>query len=225
MIVAALCWYDEPVELLDRCVRSLAGVADELVALDGRWRLYGEQDDPWMSPLEQTRTIDAAAREAGIVAHLVQPSGLWDSQVVKRDALMELATRRLGEWIFVIDGDEYVDRHDQAGLDRLLAETQFDVVEVEGRHVGRHVRQHPRPMRRLFRTGRGVRVQNWHNGYRASDGAWLHGPGRTVKREQAADAGEFIGIVNDRDGRGRRREIARQTYYRRRAENKIEVAA
>ena len=63
-IAAALAWYDEPPAFLDRCARSLAGVVDELVALDGAWRL--QPDGQPYSPYEQVDSLRAACADVGL---------------------------------------------------------------------------------------------------------------------------------------------------------------
>ena len=40
IVTAALCWWNELPEDLERCVRGVANVADRVVALDGAYRRY-----------------------------------------------------------------------------------------------------------------------------------------------------------------------------------------
>lgn len=223
MIAAALSWFDEPGETLERCVRSLAGVADVIVALDGRWLLYPGPEV--VSPLEQGEALHAAAAEAGIpVVDATCPAGRpWDSQMAKRSTLMRLAAE-LAPWTLVIDADESVDA-DPAALTDALRDTSLDVAEVTLVKAGAGVFDtRPRPRRRLYRASAGVRVELGHNGYRAADGRWLNGDPEHVELEPAADVTAHLRITHDLDAHPPARREKADVYYRLRRRMEAEWA-
>lgn len=209
-VAACLCWFDETPETLARCVSSLAGVADRVVALDGPWEHYPHESVS--SPREQHDAIrEAAGAVGGFESVTVMPARrAWRSQVAKRAAVLELARMVGSDWVFVVDADEHVELCDTDVFRARLAATERDVCEVGLRTYGEGVRStRPVPARRLFRASTGVTVDVAHNGYLTADGRWLHGDGRHIKRETAADLSDVISIAHDRDARTAARQHAR----------------
>lgn len=215
-IIAALCWFDERPEILARCVSSLAGVVDSVVALDGPWEGF-PAEGLLRSPDEQSAAIDAAADAAGLPLRAGHGAEAWPSQVAKRSELMRVAALA-GDWILVVDADEYVERCDPEALRRVLAETEHDVAEARMRNAGQGVRNISAfGKRRLFRSASGVTLERAHNGYRAADGRWLYGDRRHVDLAPAADVSGYLELVNDVSARPRRRADAAAVYYQARA--------
>lgn len=180
-IVACLAWYDEPPEFLYRCVRSLAGVADYLVAFDGAWKHFPTRGWNALSDKAEHDAIGQACDDARLQYEITRPfTGTWKSQVAKRDALM-LRAGRFGDWLFVIDGDEYVESF--GNLTREQSETDLDVGTVECSELrpGATGPSPWSPIRRVYRAP--VRVEGGHHGYRTADGRWLHGDPSKVKLE------------------------------------------
>jgi len=170
-IAAALCWFDEPPETLRRCVSSLAGVADVVVALDGRWKVYPGPAN--ISLLEQAEAIHEAAAAIGIpvVDESCRATQPWPSQIEKRAALMRLAAEH-GHWTFVVDADEYVAEASSVELRAALQDTACDVAEVAIAATGRGVFDaRPHPRRRIYRSSAAVGLERGHNGYRAAAGS------------------------------------------------------
>lgn len=219
-VTAVLAWFDESPETLDRCVRSLAGVADRLVALDGPWEHFPHESAS--SPRVQHDAIMSAA--ASLESVTVMPSNRpWRSQVAKRAALLELARIVGSDWLLVIDADEHVERCDGGLLRERLASTGRDVCKVGFRTYGAGVKNHrPVAIRRLYRESTGVTVDVAHNGYRTSDGRWLHGDGRHVRRELADDLSDVIAVAHDRDARSVERQKARVEFIDERRRLKFE---
>jgi len=214
-IVAALAWYQEPVAFLDRCVRSLAGVVDAIVAVDGPWRLF--EGGPW-SPLEQAETIIRAARDVGIDADVHGPGAPFESQVAKRAFLMDRAGRH-GDWVFVIDGDEYVAHADPEIVRSELETTDclLAAVEVTNLHRGEMMPGVPPKgglKRRIYRAG--TTVVTVHSGYTYDGHPLLAGEG-------AVDLREHLRLEHDNCNRGSaRNQLAREYRVRRSAEG-VEV--
>lgn len=216
-IAAALCWFDEESDALERCASSLAGVADVLVALDGRWMLFPHERSS--SPIEQVVALRRAAESAGVqyVAETALYAGLWPSQVAKRAALMRIA-RDQADWVLVIDADESIESCDVDELRSALDTTELDVARVKTHRIGDGVRTQFGNPRRLYRSSTGVTVERVHNGYRAADGRWLNGDPAYVDLEPELDVMEILtlqhvvtrGSVRDRLDReysmARRRE-------------------
>lgn len=109
-ITAALCWYDEPREHLERVVASVAPLVGEIVAFDGAWN--GFPCDVPMSGGKPRLALARAATRAGIaLGYASQP---WASQSAKRTALYRAASED-ADWVLVIDADEELrcdDPHD-----------------------------------------------------------------------------------------------------------------
>ena len=99
-ITAALCWYDEPIETLERCVRSVAVVADRIVAYDGAYARW--PGAKVRSNAKQAAAIRRAAK--GMECEVVIPKRLWAGQVEKRAALMAQAAKG-SDWVLFVDAD------------------------------------------------------------------------------------------------------------------------
>jgi hypothetical protein len=185
-VCAALAWYDEPDSFLDRCVRSLVGVADHLVALDGPW--HGFPGLPY-SGAGNYDAIRSAASAIGVplaFGNLVQQLrgvASWESQVVKRSTLMAICDDLSADWIFVIDGDEFVHEASTDATRAALEAADTDVGTVVCQHItGQQADRFSAPIRRFYRAG--TRIETAHNGYRRA-GRWLHGDPSYVKLERA----------------------------------------
>lgn len=229
IVTAALAWYDEPVEFLDRCVRSLAPFCDRLVALDGRWEHFGdEQDAPAMSPPAQADVIRRAAADIALPTRVIINPYTWSSQVAKRDHLM-LEAQLDSDWILVIDGDEHLAGANQPRaremLDPLLAHTPVteDVCEITLRPMNRtwpysELPENAVPVRRVMRAGTRVPGPT-HFAYRYRD-HWLNGdtahvtiaPARTLPLE----------LFHDNNARPEYRRRQAKGYRRSRRELSLE---
>jgi hypothetical protein len=221
-IAALLCWFDEPVEMLDRCVRSLSGVADEVLAVDGRWELFPGEE--WRSPLEQRDAILDAARDVDLVAFVAQPSEAYESQMVKRAIMFNFARFRRADWALIMDADNHVVDCDGEALRAVLAATDRDVASsvVEGVRNGRSYRT---AVRRFYRMVPGLTVDRAHNGYRTGDGRWLLGDHAYVSLEPALDLRELLTIAHDDSPRSERRDAARREYRASRQLARVEAWA
>jgi hypothetical protein len=220
-IVACLAWYAEPPAFLHRCVTSLVGICDKIIAYDGAWDLFPH--DHHLSPPGQARAIIEAAEAIGIGYASYKPHEKWASQVAKRAALMEDAAN-YGDWLFVIDGDEYVADGDGHGLRKALAETPCDVAQVMCvRTTGCEAVNIPGRIRRLYRASTGVTVEQAHNGYRTADGRWLHGDGAHARLEPACDTSGFVTLHHERLNRGEERNRAAMGYRLNRNATQVEA--
>lgn len=211
LVCACLAWYDETPETLELLVTSLAGVADVLVALDGRWD--GMPGDTARSSADEARAIRSAGKGAGVKVHVSAAGAPFASQVAKRAKLMAAGARTGAEWLLVIDGDESVTCPDPEAFRSALDELDGDVAQVTMHIAGRMARQIDRGVRRLYRAATGVTVEVAHNGYRTSDGRWLHGDSLAVTLEPAATELEPLLTVNHHiDARSRNRSKAAASY-------------
>lgn len=217
-IAAALCWYWEPVQFLERLVASLAGVVDELVALDGPWEHFAHRE--LASPSEQRDALAGAAERCGLPLLAMGGDELWETQVAKRSHLYSLVAER-ADWLLVIDGDEYV--VEERGLRAALEATERDVGIVHNTRVrGRELKLLERTPRRVFRTTNGLQVREAHNGVVTDDGRWLAGP-RRVQKEQAVDLTAHLRLRHEAMSRGTNRNQWARDYYAVRARRRIEV--
>lgn len=210
VICAALAWYDEPVEFLDRCVRSLAGVVDEIVALDGRWEEH--PGETHLSSDAEYDAIEQAAHAAGINCDTLSPGRPYVSQVDKRIELMETASGD-ADWILVIDGDEYVSAANPMLLRATLTQTHLEVGYVGFKNLHRGEIMPGIPLnaglnRRLFRAG--TTLKTVHSGY-MRDGRNL------LVSEDAVDLRHCLSLEHDNVNRGHIRNEAARTYRRNRS--------
>lgn len=165
-ITAALAWYAESSRFLERCVLSLHGLVDHVVAVDGAWQHFPTGGLLLASASEQ-RAIRRAAYNISASVEIHAPLGVWDSQVHKRDMLMRWAGDRT-DWIFVIDADEWISRCDTETVRAELAAAEVNVaaVEVTNLHQGEELPgYHPQGAlkRRFYRPGTTVEIV--HSGY------------------------------------------------------------
>lgn len=102
IVTAALAWFDEPLHELDGCVRSLATVADRLVAVDGGYSRF--PGAAVSSAPEQAEVIRAAAADVGLDVSVVVPGRVWAGQCEKRSHMMRWAADG-SDWVAVVDAD------------------------------------------------------------------------------------------------------------------------
>lgn len=128
-ITLMLAWFDEPEEMLHRCVTSAGVIADRVVAADGAYKLVADRAPT--SPASQRRAIERAATEAGLDVDFL-PARLWEGQVQKRDALLRAATRGGGEDDFVMPIDaDWVLHGDRQAVRRELAAATAEQFRVQ----------------------------------------------------------------------------------------------
>lgn len=219
-IAAALAWYDESIDFLDRCVWSLRGLVDELVALDGAWNLFPGASP--RSPYGQRWAIQSAALDADLRFRVIEPTGVFESQVAKRTELMRLAGQ-YADWILVIDSDEYVTHADAATIREQLeaapADTVVGSVEITNLHNGETIPgYHPQGglKRRLYRAG--TSVEKVHTGY-TFDGRWLY------DSDPCVDLTEHLQLEHDFCNRGHDRNERSRGYRVNRERERVEVWA
>ena len=102
IVTAALAWFDEPLEQLDECVRSLPVIADRLVAVDGGYSRYPGAKPK--SPVSQAAQIRATAKDVGLDVVIHTPNKLWAGQVEKRSFLLQQAAKG-SDWFVPVDAD------------------------------------------------------------------------------------------------------------------------
>lgn len=107
-VYAMLSWYDEPIERLERAIKSAAGAATHLVAVDGRYEAY-MPDAPATSDPVQHAAVKALTREAGIeLVEVFVPPVPWVNQAAKRTYALRAAEEHgtlWQDWCFWLDAD------------------------------------------------------------------------------------------------------------------------
>jgi|WetSurMetagenome_2_1015567.scaffolds.fasta_scaffold01762_6 hypothetical protein len=126
-ITAALSWWNEKPEDLDRCVRSVANAADRIVAVDGAYRRY--PGGTVLSDPAQASAIREAALAVGIDCLIVEPTMLWAGALEKRTYAMATAAIE-SDWVCIVDAD-YVIVADKEAVKAELAQVREDVVATK----------------------------------------------------------------------------------------------
>lgn len=229
-ITACLCWYDETVELIEQCVSSIAGVVDEIVAFDGRWELHpapktGEGDIVHSALFQQFALVEAAHNAGLPLVRETARMEPWASQVDKRSALLRCAIDNGADWLFVIDADEWVESAYANGMRRALESTGADVAAIDFQMFTDGQRGARYPIRRFYRAATGVDIYTAHNGYRTTDGRWLHGDTSYVTLEHAEDLSDHITLAEDSRSRPLARQLAKRSYRRARGIERVEAWA
>lgn len=225
-IVAGLCWFDEPLEFLDRLVRSLRGHVDELVAVDGAWRGY--PDATPTSAREQRDVIRLAAAESDLHVRILTPNRVWESQIEKRQRLFDLAIKeRHGDWVMVVDGDFIVAECDDDALRKSLTLTGLDVAMVMIRPLNQswpycEMPTHAAPHRMIWRGHPGLTMEHLHYGIRIGN-RWLHGDTAHVNVEPALDLSRIVVFDHDNMNRPKHRNDAMRAYRQTRFEERLET--
>lgn len=129
IVTAALCYYDDDLELLDRCLRSLPVVADKVVVVDGRYGRYMPGASP-TSPRAHHAFIRDTCRELALPLILDVPSKPWAGQVEKRSHLLALAAKGT-DWIVGADADHVLHGVRQSVREELAAVEVEDTVDVD----------------------------------------------------------------------------------------------
>lgn len=136
-VTACLSWYDEDPDMLRKMVASLpkAGVT-RLVAVDGRYRLFGAADHGgFRSTPEEHVALWETCKAVGIELVTDIPQSEYPTEREKRQRLFSLAESyaERGDWLLWIDGDEtvgdWLDPDDRTLSDHLRT-TSKDVAEV-----------------------------------------------------------------------------------------------
>lgn len=125
-ITALLSWYDEPVELLEKCVRSLRGFCDRLIAVDGAYEFTPTHEQ--RSPIEQGDIIWDAAVKVGLEVEVFEAWCVWKGQIAKRQYLFDMAID--ADWVLIHDADHQL-RGDPQRFRGFLAGLPDDVVAVD----------------------------------------------------------------------------------------------
>lgn len=217
-IIAQVCWFDEPVESLERCIASIEGLCTKAVFLDGRYRSFPGLYST--SHPDQYEAILAACGRSNIELSL--PLGQeWESQCEKRTIMWNLA-EQIGtvgyDYTLIIDADEYIDKIDVTRVRQTLAYGDYDtaMIAVNTTRGSRYetslagvqppsnsYSQHGRGNPRLMKLYPGVVVGPVHHGHYSvnlgSRRLTLRDRGDTPGYEQArtVDMTSFFEIVND----------------------------
>lgn len=200
IVTAALCWFDEPLQQLEDCIRGLPTVADRVVAVDGGYARY--PDTAAASPAEQAAVIRETAADVGLDCIIHVPDTVWAGQVAKRSFTLQLATEDAdwrSDWFMAVDADHIWTgprelirkelRMTHAHTDGLLVDMYTPsnnsrpiAVSAAGAWHAKHAGQLKSPQR-IFRSHPGVRVERYHWWYSALKGnqrVWLWGGDKSL---------------------------------------------
>ena len=230
IIVAALCWYDEPVHSLNRCIDSLAGFADKLVSMDGPYAHYpsvAKVSHPWQ------RMALAEAAQVNDIEHAVAKMPDGATQAGKRTALYRHAASLAGRsgWVLIIDADEELTGDYLAAIDELARiGAGFDAATVTSVTSGAASAQ-PRLLRAMDAITCGP---EYHGMLSASDpnGTRVRIRDRREilerehprpRRAREIDLGKMLTITNHTNDRPDERKKAKREYVRRRTLDGVDL--
>jgi len=106
-LIGILSFYNESPSWLAACVASMAGVCDQVVAVDGRYALY--PDEATVSPPEQVEALVETAAGARLPLTVHRPvEPFYGGEVEKRNLTLKLAAvhaEPMLDWLLVMDAD------------------------------------------------------------------------------------------------------------------------
>lgn len=102
IITAALAWFDEAPEDLDKFVRRLPIAVDRLVAVDGGYERY--PDAAPRSNRDEEQALRDACQDVGLPLEIHIPDVIWRGQIEKRNFLAQQAIKG-SDWMFSLDAD------------------------------------------------------------------------------------------------------------------------
>jgi hypothetical protein len=226
-LIGLLAWFDEPQDLLIRCVRALADAGvDHVVAVDGRYALYEANHD--VSSAYEYAGILLVCKTLGMRCTIHQPSGPWTGgEVEKRTFLFTLAhaVAEPGDWFWVQDADQVATEWPTDLKDR-LAGSEHDAAEVTMLDtIARRAQQKDWPERFVYRAmfrAQPITVGPSHCMYQAADGSLLWGYDGDKRMQAALDLSDCVLVEHRPDHRPHQRQHAKLMYYAQRDHERIE---
>lgn len=225
-IAVCVAWYDEPLESLERCIRSTRLLADTIVTYDGRWEAF-DDDGPVHSPDDQRALVrDLVAELYPTTGYVMETySKPLKSQVDKRARLYRTGAN-VADWIFALDADEHLEHCDLDQLTATLATTDLlsGLAGMRTDH-GPSARRGLHPTPRLFAGRHGLTVEHYHNGIRTTEPTprWLAGDPAYITIEATLDLTSSIRFFHSQGvDRSRDREARDRLYRRKRLATKQE---
>jgi PAS domain-containing protein len=217
-ITGLLSWFRESPATLRETILSTAPLIDELVCLDGRYKLFPHQAN--RSTLEETEAIEHACETAGIPVHIHQVNepfdGRWGGEVAKRASLFRLGFETSPDWFYVFDADCHVQQVN-AGWRRMLEDEQELNVATVMVADGGIAKPHPA----FFRALPGLTVRERHWRYLVPGGPVLWDYPHLLTDQKRIPTFTHI-VVEHRSRRSRERARARAGYYELRDQAGIE---
>lgn len=231
-VCALMAFYDDPADTTEAAIRSVEGLVDHLVAVDGAYASFpgGEAK----SPPEMRERIQVVAEEIGVNVLFYTPADVWaGGEVEKRDRMYRMGDATGADWFTILDTDflfEYpLGTH--AVVDALDAAQGYEVGQIklvdyltqEG--SDERVRQEsPLP---LFYRASGlapihIGPTHYHT-WREGAGTHLWGCGNTPQVPWA-DLSDVVHVHHKWWERDQNRQIRKWMYYMQRDQAKLEVS-
>jgi hypothetical protein len=168
-LAAVMMWFEEDPAELDEAVSSLAGLADEMVAVDGAFAQFPRARAH--SSIEEAAAIAEAAARNGLASTVHCPSRPWRGEVEKRNAMLALATPRC-DYFMWLDADERVICQDPERVRAQIETMEAPIGTVEF-HTVAHGPRDPtlstweepgvsKRVRRVWRVVEGMRIATRH---------------------------------------------------------------
>jgi hypothetical protein len=212
MITLLLSWYDEKPEHLARMIDSCDGLVDQVVAVDGAYKLFPGATS--RSSDDEMHAVRRACQRIGAFLFMVRPDDVWESEVAKRAYMFRIGARLSTpeDWLLSMDADMAFDSiHTHEGIRERLSITPCDVADVNLAERGENYRT-----RLFFRALPGITLIKAHWLYVSPQpGGWRylwHRPDGSVSDEPALDLTD-VTVEHYRFERDHERLERAQDYY------------
>lgn len=217
-ITGLLSWFRESPATLRETILSTAPLIDELVCLDGRYKLFPHAAN--RSTQNEIKAIEQACETAGVPVVIHQPTAPFDGphggEVAKRAKLFQLGRATSPDWFYVFDSDCRVQQVNAGWRQMLEQERELHVGTVMVAD-GAIAKPHPA----FFRALPGLTVEQRHWRYVAGDVVLWDYPALLTQQRRVPTFTHIV--VEHRSRRDTERARMRAAYYQVRDRQGIEA--
>lgn len=133
-IAALMSFYDDPPDMIERAIESVAELVEVIVAVDGAYGVFPSGEA--RSPAEQVDAIQETAAACDLDLLLYQPNDVWHGgEVEKRDFMFRLADTMRADWYTILDTDFIFEYPYRLGVQSVFEDLR--VAQKRGFEVGK----------------------------------------------------------------------------------------